>query len=147
MAILILQKVCHHKSSEKIQTLVDNRQVIITIYRQRMCNNLVLFNAPLVVTLYILLSIRKVYIRKEETMLCHVWLLISNRWSILWFLKGGAHYLCRKLRFLLLYESSFDLLRLDFTKSDSTFICTRSYRNVSGRLLNILRVGYHNKYI
>ena len=48
-----------------------------------MCTNLVLLNAPPVMTLCILMSISRVKARRQETMLCYAWSIIPNRWVIL----------------------------------------------------------------
>ena len=64
------------------QTLAENSQVLLTISHQIMCKVLVLLNTSLVVTLYILISIRGVNLTMNEIMLRHVWLIVSKRWVI-----------------------------------------------------------------
>ena len=51
---------------------MDNSQVLLDIYQLVMCTSLVLLNAPLVVKFYIIMSIRKMKVRREETMFCHI---------------------------------------------------------------------------
>ena len=52
------------------------------IYHQVICKKLSLFYLNLVVTFYIIMSISRVNVIREEKMLCCVWLKILKIWVI-----------------------------------------------------------------
>ena len=134
-------------------TLAENSQVLPTISYQVMCKILVLLNEPLVVTLYILMSIRRVNLIMEEIMLCHLWFRLSKRWVIflipVWESSPFVQMITEvRTKIELLYSPSFVLLRLYFFQKKIYFSMYGGHtKNASYHLLNILKMGYHKKYI
>ena len=66
-----------------LKVQAENIQVLVIMYHQGMCTSLVLFDAPQAVTFYIIIYIRRVESIREESMLCHVQLTISQRGVLL----------------------------------------------------------------